>query len=257
MKLYYSPNSAASQRVRLVLAEKQLAYESEIIDLALGEQFKPEYKQLNPDAVVPTLLHDDQVVRECSLICQYLDDAFPEHALTPLDSHERFQMRLILRRCDELHQACGDLSYAVLGGPMLALKGQEEMAAMIDRMPSAQNRAHRRAVIFEGIRSSEFSSAVQQHRQLFAAMEQQLSSADYLVGDKLSLADLALLVYTSRVVHVGLMAELNQFRNLEGWHLKMTARTAYQQTFDESTHFIEEVMKQTGQDLFPQGRATV
>ena len=68
MKLYYSPNSAASQRVRLVLEEKQLEYDVEEIDLATGEQFSQHYLAINPDAVVPTLEDKGQIITESSLI---------------------------------------------------------------------------------------------------------------------------------------------------------------------------------------------
>ena len=49
MKLYHNPMSSCSQKVRLVLAEKKLPYESEILDLQKGAQFSEEYLRLKPD----------------------------------------------------------------------------------------------------------------------------------------------------------------------------------------------------------------
>ena len=58
MKLYHNIVSTCSQKVRLVLAEKNLVYESEFLDLQRGDQFAPDYLKLNPNAVVPTLEDD-------------------------------------------------------------------------------------------------------------------------------------------------------------------------------------------------------
>ena len=58
-----------------------------------GDQFDPAYMKLNPNAVVPTLIHDGQVVIESSVILYYLDEAFPEKPLMPAAPRAR------ARRC--------------------------------------------------------------------------------------------------------------------------------------------------------------
>ena len=55
MKLYHAAPSTCSQKVRLVLAEKGLDYESVELDLQAGDQFEPGYLDKNPNGVVPTL----------------------------------------------------------------------------------------------------------------------------------------------------------------------------------------------------------
>ena len=77
MKLYHNPMSTCSQKVRLVLAEKQLDFESVVLDLQGGAQFESEYLKLNPQAVVPTLVHQAQVITESTLINEYLEDCYP------------------------------------------------------------------------------------------------------------------------------------------------------------------------------------
>jgi glutathione S-transferase len=74
-----------SRRVALLpkdttLAEKDLAY-----DIQNNEQFKPEYLKINLKGGVPALDHDDRVVIEPSLVCEYLDDTFPEPPLIYAD----------------------------------------------------------------------------------------------------------------------------------------------------------------------------
>ena len=47
-----------------MLNEKSLTWEGKILDLQRGDQFQPEYRKLNPNAVVPTLVHDGRTITE-------------------------------------------------------------------------------------------------------------------------------------------------------------------------------------------------
>ena len=64
--------------MRLVLEEKAIPYEEIDLNLQKGDQFDPDYLKLNPKAVVPTVIHDWRVIRESTLICEYLDEKWPE-----------------------------------------------------------------------------------------------------------------------------------------------------------------------------------
>ena len=81
--------------------------------LQRGDQYRPEYLKLNPNAVVPTLVHDGKVIIESTLIMEYLDETFPEIPLMPGDPYARSQVRLWLKRVDELHIHCGTITTAV------------------------------------------------------------------------------------------------------------------------------------------------
>ena len=79
--LHHFNNSVCSEKVRMVLNEKSLGWESREVDLFKGEQFRPEYLKLNPKAVVHTLVHGDRVLTESTLIAEYLDEAVRRRAL--------------------------------------------------------------------------------------------------------------------------------------------------------------------------------
>ena len=66
--LYHHGPSTCSQKVRMILELKNISYESKIIDLLAGEQHEDEYVKLNPNHLVPTLVTDDGVIIELSLI---------------------------------------------------------------------------------------------------------------------------------------------------------------------------------------------
>ena len=70
LQLYHYDTSTCSQKVRLVLAEKRLPFESRIVNLRRNENLAPDYLALNPNGVVPTLIHDGQVICDSSVICE-------------------------------------------------------------------------------------------------------------------------------------------------------------------------------------------
>ena len=93
LELYHSAHSTCSQKVRLCLAEKGLDWTPHELHFASRDHLQPEYLRLNPNGVVPTLVHDGEPVIESSVICEYLDDIFPEPALTPRDALGKARMR--------------------------------------------------------------------------------------------------------------------------------------------------------------------
>ena len=63
LALYHGRTSVCSLKVRVTLAEKALNFDSRLLTLR-GDQFEPQYLKLNPNAVVPTLIHDDSIIVE-------------------------------------------------------------------------------------------------------------------------------------------------------------------------------------------------
>ena len=94
LELWHEWNSVHSFKVRVVLAEKRLDWVERRLELLKFEHLRPEYLRLNPNGVVPTLVHDGRVVLESSVICQYLDEAFPARALMPADPAGRARASL-------------------------------------------------------------------------------------------------------------------------------------------------------------------
>jgi glutathione S-transferase len=100
--LYHASHSTCSQKVRLVLHEKGLKFDDIKLDLAKKDQLKPEYVALNPNAVVPTLVDDGIPIIESSVICEYLDEKYPQNSMTPDDIVERARMRAWMHFIEEV-----------------------------------------------------------------------------------------------------------------------------------------------------------
>lgn len=228
MKLYHAPVSTCSQKVRLVLAEKGLAYEHAFIDLLAGEQFAPEYVAKNPSAVVPTLEDGDRIFVESTLINEYLEDAYPEPALAPADAADRHAMRLWTKKIDELHPFCGIQTFAIGARPGMLARPAEEVDALIQVIPDPARRAVRRSVIDHGVAAPEFVGAYRMHEKFFDLADQTLAERPFLVGGSFTLADAALLPYVLRVDHLNLLGLLEGRDGLAAWYERIQARPSYQ-----------------------------
>ena len=118
---YDNDMSVCAQKVRLVLAEKDLTYNRVHLNLRAGDQFKPDYLKLNPKAVVPTIVHDGNVVIESTVIISYLEDVFGEPSLTPNTALHRAKMLQWMILPDAgLHDTCGLTSFALAFRKQLA-----------------------------------------------------------------------------------------------------------------------------------------
>jgi len=105
LELYHAPQSTCSQKVRIALAEKNLDWTERRVNLPKNEQLRPEYLKLNPNGVVPTLVHDGKVIIDSSVILEYLDEVFPKPLLSPADPARRAQMRAWMRFLEEVPTA--------------------------------------------------------------------------------------------------------------------------------------------------------
>ncbi len=97
LTLYTYWRSSASYRVRMALNLKGLDYESRAVHLVRdgGEQFAAEYAGLNPQQLVPTLVHGELTLTQSLAIIDYLEEAFPGQPLLPADAVGRARVRAI------------------------------------------------------------------------------------------------------------------------------------------------------------------
>jgi len=104
MQLYTYFRSSASYRVRIALNLKGLSYESVPIHLVKhgGEQLSSDYRKLNPEALVPTLVDDGKVLTQSTAIIEYLDETHPAPPLLPAAPIDRAYVRAIAQAigCD-------------------------------------------------------------------------------------------------------------------------------------------------------------
>jgi glutathione S-transferase len=126
LTLWHAWNCPFCQRVRIVLAEKDLPWQDREIDLA---RKPPEVLALNPPTGgVPIAVDDGAVVPESLVLMQYLDERYPERPLAPRDAVGRARMRLLFERAGELAAGVGKV---LRGGPAQREPGEAQVKAAL------------------------------------------------------------------------------------------------------------------------------
>ena len=104
VRLYSYWRSSAAYRVRIALNLKGLPYETVPVHLARdgGEHHRPAFNDLNPQELVPVLLHGNRILRQSMAIMEYLDETFPSPPLMPATARDRQRVRMIAQSiaCD-------------------------------------------------------------------------------------------------------------------------------------------------------------
>jgi glutathione S-transferase len=172
IELYHNDMSVCAQKVRFALAAKKLAWEGHHVNLRGGDQQKPGYLKLNPNAVVPTLVDDGTVIIESSAINDYRDDAYPESALKTADVAGRARMRLWTKRLDEgVHVATCVVSSAIAFRYQKLAIGMEALEEFHKKMPDPVKGEKSWESVTKGVESRFFPDAIQRFDKLLADIE--------------------------------------------------------------------------------------
>jgi glutathione S-transferase len=227
IELWHEWNSVQSFKVRVVLAEKTLAWTEHLIELLKFEHLQPHYLALNPNGVVPTLAHDGRVVLESSVICQYLDDTFPEPALMPRDPYAHAQARIWLKTFDDVvHAALRQASFELLYRPLLAKMSPAELEERIARHPNPARAQRFRDAARGTANAAAIQEAVASFRGIMRRMDAVLSENEWLAGARYSLADVGMSPFVERLDHLGMRDLWEAFPHAKRWRVAMMARPA-------------------------------
>ena len=256
LELYHNINSVCAQKVRVALLEKGLDWTDHLVDLG-GGQFDPAYLKLNPNAVVPTLVHDGKVVIESSVILYYIDEAFPTPSLMPADPLLRAKVRLYNKLIDEyVHNACTILTFATAFRPALAKLSPEVLEAKIlAPAPSKKRAEYKRDVIAHGLESKFAGEALELHRKLLDWMDESLRAGPWLAGDRFSLADAAVIPYVFRLDFLRLAPMWAERPAIAQWYARMRERPSVKgAVLDRMTDKDWAPFKNLAPDPWPQVR---
>jgi glutathione S-transferase len=230
LELYHSINSVCAQKVRITLAEKGLTAKDHLMTLR-GDQFEPSYLKLNPNGVVPTLIHDGQPVTESAVILYYIDDVFPEPPLMPKEPLVRAQVRQYNKLIDEyLHNSCMILTFATAFRPAFLKMTPEAREAEFAKSPIKRRAEYKRSVTAHGLDSEFVAEAIGYHRKLLSWMAISLERGQYLAGNIFSNADIAVIPYILRLELLRLNGLWNEFPAVADWWQRMRDRTSVQDT---------------------------
>ena len=234
IELYHGLPSTCSKKVRLVLYEKGLPFKSHLMDLRKFEQHAPDYLKLNPNGVVPTLLHDGAVIIESSVIMEYLEDAFPAVPLRPMAARECARVRLWLKFSDDVaYQAVYAPTWMVLNRDALKNCSLEEREKLLARIPSDERRKRWVDVSTNGFSEEVLRASVEKMRICLARCEAALKDASWLAGPALTLADFAMVPFIDRIRNLKPeFLDRVEYPRLSDWYERLRERPAFAKAID-------------------------
>lgn len=198
MKLYDFLPCPFGQKVRIVLAEKALSYELVQVDLAQGEQRRPEFLRLNPFGRVPVLVDEDTTVYDSTIIIEYLDDEYPEPPMLPSVGSSALRARA------RMFEDFADTSFTPQVGQLMAEMARPEG----ERDQARLQRLHRSI------------------ERVFDYLNYELNGQQFLAGD-FSVADIGFAPRMLVVGELGLEASANR-PNLDAWLKRLIERPSIQ-----------------------------
>lgn len=234
LELYNAPISTCSQKVRMSLAEKQLDWVDHRLVFSNFDQLKPEYLKLNPNGVVPTLVHDGGVVVDSSVINEYLEDVFPERPLRPANKIELAHMRAWRQYIDEVPTP--SIRYPSFNAYfVMKYSGytDEQFRAHAERLPVRRDFYLKMGRT--GFPQEEVDAAVRRLRDTLERMERALEKTEWLAHDSFTLADISVMPSIVRMEDLSLQGQWKDLPRVTDWYRRLQARPAFATTYYPGT----------------------
>ena len=250
LELYHFNNSVCSQKVRIALAEKRLDWTGHAVDLFKLEQYDPKYLAFNPKGVVPTLVHDGVPLIESTLICEYLDDAFPDPPLRPQAPADLSAMRLWSKTVDEgLHAGITAISFSAMFRERMRGMSDAQRARRWRNIGDPARSDRDRSVFEHGVDSAYVYNAIAAYETAFAKLEAAFADArSWIMGDAFTLAEIALAPYLARLDYLTLLdVWIAERPGIAAWWGRVRQRPSYRQELSgQLTPDMVEPMRRFG-----------
>lgn len=224
--LYHFWLSSCSQRVRIVLLEKDLDWVSHEIDISPAgmEHTTAEYQSIHPGGLVPALVHDGQVITESIDIIDYLDQCFPDPPLRPDGEQQQREMLEWMGRADAAQHSLKTLTHEFLFKPDRMTPDQ--LAHFLEHHQNEELRDFMEVFCSDnGIPKSEIDAELKLQHDEFSALDRALKDQHWLIGDLFSLADIAWIPNVRRFDIM--MYPLDRHPNLKAWYERFKERSSF------------------------------
>ncbi len=240
--------SSCSQKLRIFLNLKNIPWQSHPIDLPGNENMQPWFLGINPRGLVPVLVHDGVVHIESNDIIQYLEKKFPAPKLIPA-GHEN-EVAALLKHEDDLHLDLRTLSFRFVFAPpgppkpaaaleSYSANGAGTVQGVKDREKQVQIEFWQRASK-EGFTDERSRASALKFRAEFDALDKTLAQQPYLLGQDLSVLDIAWFIYAHRLSLAGYpFARLHP--HVHAWAEKLRARPEFAKEIGLLRHSPEQL----------------
>jgi glutathione S-transferase len=197
------------RKVRAFCAEKGIPYE-----LVPINPFSPppDWREKSPLGRIPALEHDGRIVNDSSVICAYLERLHPEPALFPKDPYDYARAAWLEEYVD---------------GAMTPIGGPKVFQPVVLRPLLSQKPAEPAAI------EAAEKTVTEELGPLFAYLEAQLGAGDFFVGNRLTIADLAVATIFVNLRHAGFPPDRAKLPKLAAFIERMHARPSFKACIEE------------------------
>ncbi|WP_114393115.1 glutathione S-transferase family protein [Oleisolibacter albus] len=205
---YDFPMAPSPRRARIALLEKGVSFQTVIVDLMANEHLSESFRQISPTCTVPALrLPDGAVLTENNGIAAYLEAAYPEPPLLGTTPREKGEVAMWTARVE----FCGLMAVA---------------EALRNGNPAMKDRAITGPTNYPQI--PELSArGLARFREFLDMLEAHLPGRDFIVGDRLSVADIAGVVAVDFARVIQIKPDPEQHANLIRWRKGLHARPSF------------------------------
>ena len=224
LHLFHGQTSSCSQKVRIFLNFKGVEWTSHLLDMLAKENLTPWYLGINPRGLVPVLVDNGDVHIESNDILLHLEERFPEPPLIPQGTRETVAQMLAFE--DELHLDLRTLTARVMFPSDHRFKTDEDLeryrTASSGTVLGKRDPHIEREIEFwanferSGISLEETRDSARRFQEALSDIDERLGRQRYILGESLSLLDIAWVVYSVRLGVVGYPVE-RLHPNLGAW----------------------------------------
>lgn len=226
LHLYHGGISNCSMRVRMTLIEKGLPWTSHHLDLIKKENISDEYFGINPNGLVPTLVHDGVVHIESNDIIDYLDETFPEPSLCVAGNEA--EMLEWLRLAGSIHvTAIKPYVYATKIAKKVKKTAEEEKKYSELQSNEDLLKFHSKHAGDSAFSQDDLARSMQILEDCFTKLENALEGNDWIMGDQYSLADISWIPV--HFVLVGCGYPFENYLNITRWAKTFQAKRSYRE----------------------------
>lgn len=234
LELYHSGVTTCSKQVRQQLVEKGVPYVSRYVELWSYQNLEPAYLAMNPNGVVPTLVHDGVPIINSLAIMEYIEDVFPHPSLRPADPVMRAKQRHWSFVADEIHPSLANVTYNAVVAKRNKTIDRETVAAIAARMPVPERRERFLRSAGAGFSAHDISEAWDRLDFVLGQFSDALTLGPWVCGADYSLGDIAMLAIVGRC-HDLKPETVARRPVLADWLARSLARPAVQNTYATGT----------------------
>lgn len=240
IELYSFPTSTCSLKVRICLAEKGMEYKEHRLSPGENGHLTDAYLRMNPNGVVPTLVHDGTVVIDSSVILEYLDEVFPEPSFSPASPADRAKMRAWLRFFEE--KPTPAVRYPTFQKFLIhnyTRLSPEQFEKAAERRPLKTDFYKRMGQ--DGFAEAEIAKAMDDVRLTLDRMETELAAnGPWIMGDQYTLADMCVAPLIDRMDDLGHRAMWESAHPaVTAWFAAMRSRPAFEAAYYPGSRMSE------------------